>query len=259
MNQLQYLDSKTLGMKELTQWYSPRLDMQTSLVRYGHFGVPLLLFPTTGGDCEEVERFFLIKALEPFIHDGRLKVYSVDSIAGRTWLTDKRIAHCVWVQLQYDNYLRHEVVPTIFKDCRSDQVEIMTAGASIGAFNAQLLTLCRHPEVFSRAICMSGTYDIDKWLKGEWYDEFHHLAPLHFVPGLPEGDQLDRLRTRMVILATGKGRYEAPGESWKVAQVLGSRGIPNRVDLWDESWPHDWNTWRTMTPQYVQEMLVGLQ
>jgi esterase/lipase superfamily enzyme len=258
MNPPAYLDHRTAGMKESSHWYSPRLDMNTSLVRYGHFGVPLLLFPTAGGDCEEAERFFLIKQLEPFIHDGRLKVYSVDSIAGRTWLTEDRVAHCVWIQKQFDNYIRHEVVPAIYQDCRSDQLAILTAGASIGAFNA-LLTLCRHPEVFSHALCLSGTYDIAKWLKGEWYDDFHHLAPLHFVPGLPDGDQLTRLRSRKVILATGKGRNEEPGQSWQVAHVLGQKGIPNRVDVWDESWPHDWITWRAMLPQYIQEVLISIE
>jgi esterase/lipase superfamily enzyme len=220
-------------------------------------GVPLLLFPTAGGDFEEPERFYLISRLEPFIHDGRLKVYCVDSVNGRTWLTESRVAHAVWIQQQYDACIRHEVVPLIRADCRSSEIEIMTAGASIGAFNA-LLSVCRHPDVFNRAICMSGTYDLAKWLRGEWYETYHHYSPLHFLPLLPEGQQLENLRTRLVIIATGRGRNEDPGESWKVAHALGSRSIPNRVDLWDEEWPHDWVTWREMLPQYVQETLVGL-
>ncbi len=256
MNHLAYLDQKTEGMKESTRWYSPRLDTQTTLVRYGYYGVPLLLFPTAGGDCEENERFFLIQRLEPFLHAGRLKVYSVDSIAGRTWLTDNRVAHCVWIQKQFDAYIRHEVVPAIYHDCQTDQLEIVTAGASLGAFNA-LLSICRYPEIFSHALCMSGTYDLDKWLQGQWFEDFHHLAPLHFVPLMPEGPQLDALRQRTIILATGSGRNENTEETWKVANALGSRGIPNRVDVWDESWSHDWTTWREMAPKYVQELLAS--
>ena len=44
-------------MKEKVSWYSHRLETEMPLVRYGHYGIPLLLFPTAGGDAEELERF----------------------------------------------------------------------------------------------------------------------------------------------------------------------------------------------------------
>lgn len=242
--------------RESTTWYSSHLQRDMPLIRWGHWGTPLLLFPTAGGDVEEVERFHLIAALEPLISAGRVKVYSVDSLAGRTWLTQKshNPVHCVWVQKQYDAYLRHEVIPAIRADCRSDSINVVAAGASIGAFNA-LLAVCRHPDVFSGAICMSGTYDIEHWLGGNWIDDFYFLSPVHFVPGLPDGDQLHLLRQRFVLFATGQGRYENPGESWKAAHALGVKQIPNRVDLWDHHWDHDWPTWRAMLPHYVGDLL----
>jgi esterase/lipase superfamily enzyme len=251
----EYLDPATQATKHASRWYSHRLGQDVDVVRWGHFGIPLLLYPTAGGDAEEVERFFLVKVLEPFIHDGRLKVYSVDSVNGRTWLTSQNVSHCVWVHKQYDEFIRHELVPLIRTDCRSESIEIMTAGASIGALNA-LISLCRHPDVFSRAICMSGTYDVQKWLGGQWFEDFYYHSPLMFVPNLPDGSQLSCLRRRMVVLPTGQGRNEDPGESWKVAHALGSKGIPNRVDMWDESWIHDWTTWREMLPRYVEEALA---
>ncbi len=258
MNQPQYLDPATAALKDSFWWHSTHLQMKTQIVRWGKFGVSLLLFPTASGDAEEVERFYLIKMLEPFIHDGRLKVYSVDSVNGRTWLTHDSVPHRVWIQQQYDKFIASEVVPLIRKDCNSDTIEVMTAGASIGAFNA-LQTICRHPQLFSRAICLSGTFDFEKWLEGQWFDQFHHQSPIHFVPGLPEGDHLDQLRRRFVLLATGQGEYEDPGESWKVAHVLGAKQIPNRVDLWDPDWRHDWETWRQMLPKYCQEMLQSME
>ncbi len=258
MEQTQYLDATTASLKQVHWWRSQELEMDTQIVRWGNFGIPLLLFPTAGGDAEEVERFYLIKLLAPFIHAGRLKVYSVDSINGKTWIQHPSIAHRVWVQKQYDKFIANEVVELIRKDCESESIEIMTAGASIGAFNA-LVSICRNPALFSRAICMSGTYDIEKWLEGQWFDEFYHQSPIQFVPGLPEGDHLERLRSRSILLATGEGENEDPNESWKVANALGQKGIPNRVDVWDTSWKHDWMTWREMLPKYVQEMLLELE
>ncbi len=257
MNQIQYLDAGIASMKHIFRWYSHHLKMETQIVRWGNYGVPLLLFPTAGGDAEEVERFFLIDKLAPFIREGRLKVYSVDSINGRSWITSDSIPHRVWIQQQFDKFVGDEVVRCIREDCHSQEIEIMTAGASIGAFNS-LVTICRHPEAFHRAICMSGTYDIQKWLMGHWFDEFYHQSPILFVPGLTEGQHLDQLRKRSVLLATGQGKNEAPQESWKVAHALGQKEIPNRVDVWDENWIHDWVTWREMLPKYVQEILTGL-
>lgn len=241
-------------MKNTTRWFSQRLNCETQLVRWGHFGRPMLLFPTAGGDAEEVERNNLISTLQPLIADGKLKVYSVDSLSGRTWMTNNDLAHCVWVQKQFDEYLIHEVVPAIMNDCQTDFVELISAGASIGAFNA-LLVLCRYPQYFRSAICMSGTYEIENWLEGQWFEEFYHYSPLAFVPNLPESEQLHRLRQRFVMLVTSHGEYEDPGQSWKVSEVLGRKNIPNRVDVWDANWPHDWHTWRAMLPKYAAEML----
>lgn len=251
----QYLDASTASLKEIHKFHSQELQMQTQIVRWGNFGQPLLLFPTAGGDAEEVERFFLIQRLAPFIHEGRLKVYSVDSINGKTWINDPSIPHRVWVQQQYDKFIANEIVPLVRRDCNRDDIEIMTAGASIGAFNA-LVSICRNPHLFKSAICMSGTYDIEKWLEGQWFDEFYHQCPIQFVPNLPDGDQLNALRSRFILLATGAGDHEAPDESWKVENALASKGIPNRVDVWGDNWKHDWETWREMIPQYVQEMLT---
>jgi esterase/lipase superfamily enzyme len=57
-----------------------------------------------------------------------------------------------------------------------------------------------------------------------------------------------------VILASGEGQWEDIGESWNVADVLGSKGVPNRVDSWGTEWKHDWPTWWKMLPQYLDEV-----
>jgi esterase/lipase superfamily enzyme len=39
-----------------------------------------------------------------------------------------------------------------------------------------------------------------------------------------------------------------------MASVLGSKGVPNRVDDWGVEWPHRWHTWWQMLPQYLDEL-----
>ena len=92
-------------------------------------------------------------------------------------------------------------------------------------------------------------------LEGDETPDYHACSPLHFVPHLAEDGHLERLRERFVLLGHGQGRWENPEQSWRTADVLGARGIPNRVDAWGPEWDHDWVTWRKMLPQYLDELL----
>lgn len=241
--------------KESSTWRSPSLDRDVQLVRWGEVGRPVLIFSTAGGDAEEVERFHLIDALSELLEEERIKAYSVDSLAGRAWLTESNsCADGARVQNEYDACISREVVPAIRQDCGDDDIEIIVAGASIGAFNA-VAALCRHPQIFSHAICMSGTYDLEKFLEGPKTPEYFEASPLDFLPELPEGEHLEAIRRRFVLLTHGEGRWEDPAQSWRMAEALGGRGIPNRVDAWSEDHDHDWPTWREMLPKYLGEML----
>ena len=143
-----------------SSWHSERLQREVQVVRYGEMGRPLLVYPTAGGDAEELERFHMIDALAPLLEAGRLKVYSVDSVPGKAWLTEKASgAHGSWIQNQFDAFVYQELVPAIRVDCQDADVEVMVAGASIGAFNA-LASICRHPHVFSHPHCLCGTNDV---------------------------------------------------------------------------------------------------
>lgn len=241
--------------KHKITWKSPSLNgREITFVRYGVSGTPLLLFPTAGGDAEEPERFHLISTIGDFIRDLRLKVYVVDSIAGQAWLKEcKTLEQAAKVQNQFDQCIYREVVPAIHRDCDGKAPAIWTAGASIGAFNA-LACLCRHPDVFEKAICLSGTYNMNRFLDGRINHDYYESSPLDFVPNL-DGKHLELLRQRFVLLAHGTGDYEDPDQSWKVERVLGPKGIPNRVDAWGKEWRHDWVTWRKMLPQFLAELL----
>jgi len=239
--------------REVTTWHSPRLGCEITVARWGHFGAPLLVFPTAGGDALEIERMQMIDALAPAIAAGRIKVYSVDSVAGRAWAEKKPADYCSRVQNAFDACIAEEVVPAIRNDCKDATIEIAVAGASIGAFNS-VASICRHPDLFNLAIAMSGSYDFERLFGTRINGEFYFAAPLLFLPNLDGGAQLEQLRKRFVLLATGNGRFEHAPDSWRMAEVLGGKGVPNRVDAWGVDWHHDWPTWRRMLPQYVDEL-----
>lgn len=241
--------------KLLTDWHSERLGRTVKIARWGVSGTPVLLFPTAGGDAEECERFLMVRVLAELLEAGRIKLYSCDSVAGRALTSGEGTpAERSRIQNQFDAFVYEELVPAIRRDCNHPGIEIIVAGASIGAFNA-LASICRHPDVFKLAICMSGTYDLTRWLGGEATLDFYYSSPVHYLPGLGDSDQLSQLRQRLVLLPTGEGDYEDPAESWRVAEILGSKGVPNRVDAWGKDWAHNWVTWRAMLPKYLHEFV----
>lgn len=236
-----------------SSWYSERMRSQSTMVRWGHHGQPVLVFPTAGGDAEEIERMKLVYALWPLIEAGRIKVYSCDSVAGSAWFRKEGSpAERMHMQHQFHQYVKHEVAPAIRRDCGNDDVPIWTSGASIGAFHA-VAVVCRFPDIFHRALGMSGTYNLMRFIEVKNFTEDYFVSsPLQFVPTL-SGPHLDVLRQRLIVFASGDGRAENMGESWAMAKVLGKKRIPNRVDPWGADWHHDWPTWRAMLPKYLDE------
>jgi esterase/lipase superfamily enzyme len=241
------------GLKVTERWFSDRLQQPITVVRWGTFGLPVLIFPSAGGDAEEIERHGLVEACGSLLGEGRVKLYSVDSVAGQAMVTkDGPVEYRMWLLNQFQQCVRWEVLPAIHADLGGHAIDVITTGASIGAFNA-VAVLCRFPDVFSAAIGMSGTYRIERFYDEASSQDLYFSAPLQFLPGL-DGPQLDRLRDRRVILASGEGDWEDIGSSWQMADALGAKGIPNRVDNWGPQWAHQWPTWRAMLPQYLREL-----
>jgi len=235
------------------RWFSDRVQLEITVMRWGSFGTPVLVFPSAGGDAGEIERQGLVEACGPLLAEGRVKLYSVDSVAGQAMVSKTGpVDYRMWLLNQFEECVRWEVVPAIHADLGGRAMDIITTGASIGAFNA-VAVLCRYPDVFSAAIGMSGSYRIERFYDEAWSQDLYFAAPLQFLPGL-DGPVLDRLRQRRAVLASGEGDYENVGESWRMADALGAKGIPNRVDNWGPDWPHQWHTWRQMLPQYLGEL-----
>ncbi len=240
-------------MKRRDRWYSGRVESDVTVVRWGRYGVPVIIFPTAGGDAEEIERMLVIDALGELIDQGRIKVYSCDSIAGNAMMRGDGDARYRAALLDgFHGFVREEMIPAIWADCRAPGIDIVVTGASIGAFNA-LAMLCRYPDVVSHAIGMSGTYELSNFIGPDGGEVLFFATPMYFLPGL-HGPILEQLRRRFAVLASGEGRWEDIGHSWRLAKVMGEKGIPNRVDPWGPEYDHDWPTWRRMLPHYLAEI-----
>lgn len=236
----------------LDSWYSPNLNREMEIVVYGHYGFPLLMFPSAAADYLEYERFYLIDSIKPMIESGKVKVFSINSINSESWLNDKISSRQKVVRHQeYNNYICDEVVPYI-KNATGGEGGVITSGVSLGAFHAAN-SLFRRPDLFDGVIGLSGIYDLKSYSAGYYDEDVYYNSPADYIPNLTEGEHLDRLREKTNIhLLSGEGSYEAPAETWRIADILGAKGIPNNVEMWGNEWGHDWPTWRAMLPSYLE-------
>ncbi len=241
-------------------WTTHRLPQPARLVRWGHFGRPVLIFPTAGGDCEEIERLGLIGALAELIERGRMKAYSVDGLWARAWLAaeTRPRGQCEPDKAAdessvHDSYVYEEVLPRIREDCQDAGIEPTVAGASRGAAIA-IGTLCRHPDAFRAAVCLSGVYQMDAITCQAGVAQPSRLAPLSCLANLG-GQSLARLRQRTMILGCGQGDYENPTDSRLLSEALIRKGVACRLDLWGPERDHSWSTWRDLFPRLLAEQL----
>ena len=89
--------------------------------------------------------------------------------------------------------------------------------------------MCRWPDVFRAAICMSGTYDLARFVqRPRWTDDFYDShRSTSCRPST--GGMLDSCVPASSCSPRG-GREEDLGEPGRCANELGAKGIPNRVD-----------------------------
>ncbi len=237
----------------INSWFSPNLNREMGIAAYGHYGVPLLLFPTAAADFLEYERFLMIDAIAPFIEGGKVKVYSINSINKDSWLNPScPPRYKGLIQVAYNNYITEEVVPYIWNDCKG-RIGIITCGASLGAFHAAN-QLFRRPDLFDGMIAMSGVYDIREYYDSHGYHDdniyFNNVA--EYLPGLNNGPYLPLLRSKKhIYILSGQGEYENPDASRWLSALLSAKGIPHTLDLWGYDMRHDWPTWRAMLPYYL--------
>ena len=229
---------------------------QGTLIAYGHYGRPVLVFPSEQGRAWDFENNGMIDAVAGLIDAGRAKLYCVDSADSWTW-SDRSasIEERARRHADYDAWIRSRVVGWISDDC-AGQLDIITVGASLGAYHAVNFAL-KHAHVFPLAIGLSGNYDPTTWHAwGEPGYETYFNNPMAYVANL-EGGHLDWLRERVsILLVVGQGAWEvsptgALPSTQRLAEALTAKGIRCELDVWGYDVPHDWPSWQRQLAHHL--------
>ncbi|MGX6608130.1 esterase family protein [Micromonosporaceae bacterium Da 78-11] len=237
--------------------YAVELEAGTVSV-HGHWGRPLLVFPTEGGQAGEWAANGMVAAVEDLISAGRVKLYCVDSFDAGTWsaghlpLEERARRHA-----GYEAWILDVVVPHIRADT-GETAEIITTGSSLGAFHA-LNFAFKRADLFPLALCLSGNYDPSTWRGwGESGEALYFNNPMAYVANL-HGAHLDWLRSRLSVqLVCGQGRWEdttgALDSTRRLAGLLGAKGLRHELDEWGHDVPHDWPSWRAQLAHHLPRL-----
>ena len=189
------------------------------IVVYGHWGPPMILFPTSGGDEGEYERQSLIGAIgRPDRRRPREDVLASTSITAIRSPTAARIrSTAAGCSGNTTTYIRHEVIPFIRQHCQSADVAVWTMGASLGAYHAAN-TLFKYPDVVKRCFALSGVYDMKGFMDGAYDENFYFNNPVDYLANLSDPWLLGHLATCDIHIATGTGPWEQSGESYRLSR-----------------------------------------
>jgi esterase/lipase superfamily enzyme len=235
------------------EFYSPAIGAAGTVVAYGHYGRPVVAFPSEGGKAYDWQDNGMVDAIGSLIDGGRVKLYCVDSFDAASWSNQSAsVEERARAHSRYESWVVDEVVPFIQHDTGGD---IAVTGASMGAYHAANFALKR-ADLFPLAICMSGNYDPTTWNGwGERGDASYFNNPFDYM-GQMGGDHLDWLRSRVsLLLVCGQGMWEdttgSLPSSRAFAGLLGAKGIRHELDLWGHDVPHDWPSWRAQLAHHL--------
>ena len=95
--------------------YSPSLNRDMEFKVYGHSGHPCIYFPCQNGRFYDFENFKMVDVWAKYIDQGRVQVFTVDTIDGETWSAKDRNPHDrIARHEQWYHYVVDELVPEIF-------------------------------------------------------------------------------------------------------------------------------------------------
>jgi esterase/lipase superfamily enzyme len=238
--------------------WSPAIGASGTVLAYGHWGRPVLVFPSEAGQAGDFESNGMIDAVADLLDGGRVKLYCVDSYDAQSWsdrgipLEERARRHG-----SYESWIIDDVASWIFEDC-GGPTGLLATGCSMGAFHAANITLKRG-DLFPQALCLSGNYDPGSWHGwGERGETLYFNTPVEYVAGL-HGEHLDWLRRQVhLTLVCGQGMWEdttgAQASTRALAGLLAEKDIPHELDVWGHDVAHDWPWWQRQLAHHLHRM-----
>ncbi len=235
-------------LREYHKWRSGGLGRDMELLVFGHSGLPVIAFPTSQGRFYEFEDHGLVAAVAHKIDAGRIQLYCLDSVDAESWYNRSVPPHWrIARHAQYESWVMEEVLPFVRE--KNPNPRLASLGCSFGGYHAVNIAL-RHPDRFTGFLSMSGAFDLSSFLNGYYDEDVYFNIPPHYLPNLTDPWYFERYRDNNYVLATGWDDH-CLSQNQNLAGILGRKGIPHNLYIWDSWNSHDWPTWARMMNEYL--------
>ncbi len=194
-------------------------------LRFGDRGFPVICFPTSMGSFHQYEDMNTVGYLTDKIDAGFIQLFCVDSDDGESWYNIAAPpSYRAFRQTQYDAYLRDELAPYVQKAAGREDMGVF--GCSFGAYHAANFA-ARYPRVVTKAVCLSGIYDIHRFVNGYWDDNCYFNCPTAYIANMNE-EWIGKLRGVQWTIATGE-QDSLVHQNRDFSALLWSKGVPKSL------------------------------
>lgn len=233
--------------KQYVKYYSHNLGRDTDMLVYGHWGYPVLLFPTTLGNYYQATEMGLINAVAPLIQSGKYKIYCIGTNDEESWYCNHiHPAEKINNHIRYDQFLSSELLPFIQNECNVEKIGV--AGCSFGGYHAANFAF-KHPYLVAYLISMSGIFDLKSFMKGYYDDNFYFNNPADFM----QNEQGWRYNHMNIILGTSELDI-CLEQNIEMSSTLNRLGVEHWLDIHGNE-EHDWPLWQRMFHYYLSRIL----
>jgi esterase/lipase superfamily enzyme len=228
------------------KFYSHVLGRDMDLLVNGHWGYPILMFPTSMGNYLQNRDFGLMDSISHLIDAGKIKTYNIDSIDFQSFYAKELPANTkIYNYNLYTRFLKEELVPAIQKECSVHRVAV--AGASFGGYHCTNFAF-KYPDLVSHCFSMSGSFNIKSFMKGYYDDNVYFNNPVDFM----QNAESWKYNHMSIILGTSDWDI-CRQDNIEMSRMLAAKGINHWYD--EKKWAnHDWPLWNMMFPEYVSKI-----
>ena len=241
--------------------YSPALGRDMEVKVYGNNGKPVLFIPCQDGRFVDFENFHMIDYWAKWIEEGKVMVFSIDTIDLETWSNKdgdpawRAARHEQWIK-----YITEEVAPqmqamTMAANGDTQPQKIFVFGASMGANHTANLFL-RFPDIFDSCLALSGIYRGSMFF-GDYMDgNLYQNCPECYLPNMAADHPfVEKYNRNHGVICTGQGAWEEPDTLRWLDTQFARLGAKIECDYWGYDVNHDWPWWYKMVEHHVPRIL----
>jgi len=258
----------TFVQKEIRTVQSHSLGQEMTYRVYGECGKPVIAFPTSQAHENLWEDFGMVDVLAPYIEDGDIQLFAMDSIDDDTFFReDGKRGVALRRYEDYLSFIANEFLPTVTRPglggarrnggYGAGQKALLT-GCSMGAYHAANIYF-RYPQFADSVIALSGVYSAQCFLDFE--DHMSRAAransPLEYLSNGVDPRKRELYQDSHLVFCAGKGPGEEQmlDDTMALGTVLEQQHIDAWVDVWGEDATHDWPWWQQQMEYFLPEVL----